>query len=82
MDKDTVEAWDKGSTVMGNNGESIPPFIIVPQILGLAGFGQRRTKLNDGPSENPEDHQHLGPCHQGEHKHHRQSEWGAAGGQG
>ena len=59
----TVELPDEGSMEAADNEESIPPFLVVPRLLGLAGLGQRRSKLNDGPSENPEGSQFLIPGH-------------------
>ena len=53
----TVELPDEGSMEAADNEESIFPFLVVPQLLGLTGFGQRRSKLNDGPSENPNEFQ-------------------------
>ena len=46
-----------------DNEESIPPFLVVPQSLGLAGLRRHRSKLNDCPAENPEGFQFPTPVH-------------------
>ena len=58
----TVELPEEGMEA-ADNEESLPPFSVVPQSLGLAGLGRHHSKLNDGPAENPEGFQFPTPVH-------------------